>query len=64
MLRYGRAVTDRETLAKRIYTTVYEIDSPEVLLSPEWAKYAEQGRWPTEVRPYTKNRSHAVYKVR
>jgi hypothetical protein len=46
------------------YTAIYEIDSPEVLLSPEWAKQAEAGRWPSEVRPHTKNRSHAVYKVR
>jgi len=46
------------------YTAIYEIDSPAVLLSPEWAKYAEQGRWPGEVRPFTKNRRHQVYKVR
>lgn len=46
------------------YTAIYEIDSPAVLLSPEWAKYAEQGRWPGEVRPFTKNRSHKIYKVR
>lgn len=46
------------------YTAIYEIDSPEVLLSAEWAKAGEQGRWPSEVRPFTKNRSHKVYKVR
>ena len=46
------------------YTAIYEIDSPDVLLSPEWGKFAEQGRWPTEVRPFTRNRSHKVYKVR
>lgn len=46
------------------YTAIYEIDSPAVLLSPEWAKYAEQGRWPAEVRPYTHNRHHQVMKVR
>lgn len=46
------------------YTAIYEIDSPAVLLSPEWAKYAEQGRWPSEVRPYTHNRRHQVFKVR
>jgi hypothetical protein len=47
-----------------VYTAIYEIDSPAVLLSPEWAKQAEQGRWPGEVRPFTRNRSHKVYKVR
>jgi hypothetical protein len=46
------------------YTAVYEIDGPHVLLSPEWAKAAEAGRWPKEVRPFTRNRRHALYKVR
>ena len=45
------------------YSAIYEIDSPEVLMSPEWAKAGEQGRWPGEVRPFTRNRSHKVYKV-
>jgi len=35
-----------------------------VLLSPQWAKQAELGRWPSEVRPYTRNRQHVLYKVR
>jgi hypothetical protein len=46
------------------YMAIYEIDSPAVLMSREWAEFAEQGRWPEQVRPYTKNRHHAVYKVR
>jgi hypothetical protein len=46
------------------YTAIYEIDNPAVLLSAEWAKAAEQGRWPNEVRPFTRNRSHKVYRVR
>lgn len=46
------------------YTAVYEIDSPAVLLSSEWAQAAEQGRWPKEVRPFTRNRSHKVCRVR
>jgi hypothetical protein len=45
------------------YSAVYEIDGPEVLISPEWAKAGEAGRWASEVRPYTRNRSHALYKV-
>jgi hypothetical protein len=45
------------------YTAIYEIDSPHVLVSPEWAKAGEVGRWAKEVRPFTRNRSHAVYKV-
>jgi hypothetical protein len=46
------------------YTALYEIDSPAVLTSPAWAKAVEAGRWPGEVRPHTKNRRHALYKVR
>ena len=46
------------------YTAVYEIDSPAVLMSPEWAAAAEKGRWPGEVRPFTRNRTHQVFKVR
>jgi hypothetical protein len=45
------------------YSTVYEIDGPHVLVSPEWAKAGEAGRWPSHVRPYTRNRTHALYKV-
>ena len=45
------------------YTAIYEIDSPQVLVSPEWAKAGEVGRWAKEVRPFTRNRSHAVYKM-
>ena len=46
------------------YSALYEIDSPGVLISPEWAKAVEAGRWPRLVRPYTRNRRHALYKVR
>jgi hypothetical protein len=46
------------------YAAMYEIEGPHVLVSPEWAKAVEAGRWPTEVRPFTHNRRHALYKVR
>ena len=62
-LRIGGTETKKKHEAPR-YTAVYEIDSPQVLLSPEWAKQAELGRWPGEVRPHTHNRQHALYKVR
>ena len=45
------------------YVAVYEIESPAVLLSKEWAEAGEKGRWVTEVRPHTANRSHVVRKV-
>jgi hypothetical protein len=46
-----------------LYTAIYEIDGPHVLVSPEWAKAVEAGRWPGEVRPHTRNRRHALFKV-
>jgi hypothetical protein len=46
------------------YSALYEIDGPHVLVSPEWAKASEAGRWPSEVRPFTRNRQHALYKLR
>jgi hypothetical protein len=45
------------------YVAIYEIDSPDVLLSKEWAEAVEKGRWPSEVRPFTSNRRHVVRKV-
>jgi hypothetical protein len=46
------------------HSALYEIDGPHVLVSPEWAKAVEVGRWPTHVRPFTRNRRHALYRVR
>ena len=45
------------------YSAIYELESAEVLLSDAWAKAVDQGRWPTEVRPYTRNRRHVLCKV-
>jgi hypothetical protein len=45
-------------------SALYEIDGPHVLVSQEWAKASEAGRWPGEVRPFTRNRRHALYKLR
>lgn len=47
-----------------VYTAIYEIDDPSVLSSPAWAAAAEAGRWPSEVRPHTRNRQHHIYRVR
>ena len=43
------------------YTALYQLASPEVLVSDAWARAVDQGRWPGEVRPYTKNRRHVLY---
>jgi hypothetical protein len=42
------------------YVACYELTSPKVLTSEAWTEAVEQGRWPTEVRPYTSNRSHRL----
>jgi hypothetical protein len=45
------------------YTATYELESAEVLTSAAWAKAVEEGRWPAQVRPYTRNRRHTLRKV-
>ena len=45
------------------FGAIYEIESPEVLVSDEWAEAVEAGRWPEEVRPHTTNRRHTLHKV-
>jgi len=45
------------------YSAIYELESADVLTSDAWAKAVDQGRWPGEVRPYTRNRRHRIYEV-
>ena len=45
------------------YSAVYEIESPDVLTSQAWADAIDQGRWPNEVRPHTRNRRHVLRQV-
>ncbi len=45
------------------YTALYELESPEVLVSEGWDKAVERGRWPAQVRPYTRNRRHVLMKL-
>jgi hypothetical protein len=45
------------------YSAIYELESAEVLVSEGWAKAVDAGRWPTEVRPYTRNRRHVLKKL-
>ena len=45
------------------HMAIFEIESPEVLVSDAWAEAVEAGRWPEEVRPYTSNRRHVLRKV-
>ena len=45
------------------YSATYELESADVLTSDAWAKAVEKGRWPAQVRPYTRNRRHTLRKV-
>ncbi len=45
------------------YSAVYELESPEVLTSDAWAKAVDKGRWPTEVRPFIRNRRLMLRKL-
>ena len=42
------------------YSALYELESPDVLTSEAWADAVDQGRWPDQVRPYTRNRRHVL----
>ena len=45
------------------YSCILELESPEVLVSPAFAKAVDAGRWPTQVRPFTRNRHHTLHRV-
>ena len=45
------------------YLAFYGLESPEVLVSEAFAKAVDAGRWPEEVRPYTKNRRHTLMRL-
>ena len=45
------------------YSAYYELETAEVLTSAAWAKAVELGRWPAQVRPFTRNRRHVLRKL-
>src|SRR3954469_15791499 len=45
------------------YTCIVELESPDVLTSAAFAKAVDAGRWPTQVRPFTRNRHHTLHRV-
>ena len=45
------------------YSAYYELASAEVLISEAWARAVEAGRWPSQVRPFTRNRRHVLRKL-
>ena len=44
------------------FVAMYEIDNPDVVQSSEWSIAVEKGRWSTEVRQHTSERTHFMYK--
>ncbi len=45
------------------FSALYELESPEVLVSDAWAEAVEKGRWPEQVRPFTRNRRHTMRRI-
>ncbi len=45
------------------YSAIFELENADVLVSEAWAKAVDQGRWTTEVRPYTRNRRHFLKRI-
>ena len=45
------------------FHAMYELESPEVLTSAAWGEAVERGRWPEQVRPYTRNRRHTLLRL-
>jgi hypothetical protein len=43
-----------------MFSALYELESPDVLVTPAWAAAVDAGRWPGQVRPHTKNRKHLL----
>jgi len=44
------------------YVCIYELDNPDVPTSAAFVQAVEAGRWPSQVRPYTRNRHHTLYR--
>lgn len=45
------------------YICILELENPDVLTSAAFAQAVDAGRWPKEVRPFTRNRHHTLHKV-
>ncbi len=45
------------------YHALYELESPEVLVSAAWGEAGERGRWAEQVRPHTRNRRHVLLRL-
>ena len=44
------------------YAAIYEVDSPDVVKSPEWKAASDTGDWKSMIRPHTTNRIRCIYR--
>ena len=63
VMAMGGQVQEIEIPGMQKHHAVYQLESPDVLTSPEWAAAVDAGRWPEHVRPHTKNRRHVLMKL-
>ena len=54
--------TKKMDMPNQKFVAMYEIDNPDVVQSSEWSIAVEKGRWSTEVRQHTSERTHFMYK--
>ena len=54
-------VTKKMDLPNQKFVALYEINNPDVVQSSEWSMAVEKGRWSTEVRQHTSERTHFMY---
>jgi hypothetical protein len=45
------------------FQALYALERPEVLTSEAWAAAVDRGRWPDQVRPFTRNRQHKLLRL-
>ena len=62
-LSIGGSVQTFEVESEPQYSAMYEVESPEVLISDAWSSAIESGRWPTDVRPAAKNTRRVLYEL-
>jgi hypothetical protein len=58
--RYRLESADVDGVAK--YAAIYEVDSPDLPSSEAWRVASDTGDWAPQIRPYTTNRSHLIFK--
>jgi hypothetical protein len=58
--RFVLVETKNEGLPK--YAAIYNLESPDVIKSPEWRAAADTGEWAPKIRPHTYNRIHGLYR--